>query len=410
MNLRDTLTTAWQAICRQPYTGAQAFFGLAIGTAALVTALAFRHGSIASDAHSTLSGRLEIFSENIYAPTAVSETRQTATLTTADAAALRRLDGVSSAAASVFQFSRLNYAGSSVPVSVYGVDADYFATHGWALAGAFSAQDFSDANNTVILGSGLSDKVFGDADPTGKTVQLGDAKFHISGVVSANDTSTFFGDYATAVFIPLPTARRLFAGTGESVGEAIGQITVRIAPSMDAASIQQQIRAMLRQRHALSSTRPDDFQLRDFSALDGTSAHSSAWSARMLVDIAMIALLLGGAALSRIMLLSVDDRAREIGLRIATGAGPQAIQSRFLAESMLIAVAAGMFGMLLATVSAFWLEQTTDHRLQLSAVAMLTTIIIACAIGALCGLLPANKAARLNPAVALRDRKLFGLH
>ena len=103
----------------------------------------------------------------------------------------------------------------------------------------------------------------------------------------------------------------------------------------------------------------------------------------MLVDIAMIALLLGGAALSRIMLLAVDDRAREIGLRIATGAGPRAIQSRFLAESMLIAVAGGMFGMVLAAVSTFWLEQTTDYYLHLSAVTMLTTVIIACAIGAL---------------------------
>ena len=404
MNLRDTLATAWQAICRQPYVGAQAFFGLAIGIAALMVTLALRPGGIGDDgAHLTMPSRLEIFSENIYAPAEISAARQISTLTTADVAAIRRLDGTSSAAASVLLFSRLNYTGSSLPVSVYGVDADYFAVHGWTLAGAFSARDFRDANTAVMLGSGLSARVFGEADPAGKTIQLGDANFHISGVVSADDASTFFGDYATAVFIPLPIARRLFAGTSESAGDAIGQISVRIAPGTDAASLQQQIRTVLRQQHALASTRPDDFQLRDFSALDGTSLHSGVWSPRMLVDIAMIALLLGGAALSRIMLLSVDDRAREIGLRIATGARPRAIQSRFLAESVLIAVTAGIFGMLLAAVSTFWLEQTTDHRLHLSVVTMLSTVIVACAIGALCGLLPANKAARLNPAVALRD-------
>lgn len=404
MNLRDTLATAWQAICRQPYTGAQAFFGLAIGIAALVAALALTQGITGHDAHSTASRRLEIFSENIHAPAAISATRQTATLTTVDVAAIRRLDGIRSAAASVLQFSRLNYAGLLLPVSVYAVDADYFAAHGWALAGAFSAQDFSEANNVAMLGSRLSASVFGDADPGGKRIQLDDANFHIKGAVSANEASTFFGDYADAVFIPLPTARRLFAGSSQLAGDAIGQISVRIAPGADAVSIQQQIRAVLRAQHALESTRPDDFQQRDFSALDGTSQHAAVGSPRMLVDIAMIALLLGGAALSRIMLLAVDDRAREIRLRIATGAGPRAIQSRFLAESMLIAVAGGMFGMVLAAVSTFWLEQTTDYYLHLSAVTMLTTVIIACTIGALCGLLPANKAARLNPAVALRDK------
>jgi len=201
MNLRDTLATAWQAICRQPYVGAQAFFGLAIGIAALMVTLALRPGGIGDDgAHLTMPSRLEIFSENIYAPAEISAARQISTLTTADVAAIRRLDGTSSAAASVLQFSRLNYAGSSLPVSVYGVDADYFAVHGWTLAGAFSARDFRDANTAVMLGSGLSARVFGEVDPAGKTIQLGDANFHISGVVSADDASKFFGDYATAVF------------------------------------------------------------------------------------------------------------------------------------------------------------------------------------------------------------------
>ncbi|QBB71700.1 FtsX-like permease family protein [Pseudolysobacter antarcticus] len=410
MSLRDTLATAWQAICRQPYIGAQAFFGLAIGTAALLGALALGQVGIAgNDAHSAVPSRLEIFSENSYAPAAISDGRQTVALTTADVAAIRRLDGVSSAAASLLRFSRVNYADSSLPISVYAVDADYFAAHGWALTGAFSAQDFSDANNAdansaVILGSSLSAEIFAEADPTGKIIQLGGSNFHISGVVSAKDASTFFGDYATAVFMPLPTAQGLFAGSNELSGDAIGQISVRIVPGADVASLQQQIRSLLRRQHGLASNQQDDFQLRDFSALDGTNQHSAVWSPRMLVDIAMIALLLGAAALSRIMLLSVDDRAREIGLRIATGADPRAIQSRFLAESVMIAVAAGIFGMLLAAVSAFWLEQTTDHRLHLSAVTMLTTVILACAIGALCGLLPANKASRLNPAVVLRDR------
>ncbi len=409
MNLHDTFATAWQAICRQPYVGVQAFFGLAIGTAALLGVLAIGQVSIVvNNAHSLVTSRLEIFSANIYAPAAISDAAQPATLTTEDVAAIRKLDGVSSAAASLVQFSRLNYAGSSLPVSVYAVDADYFAAHGWALAGVFSAQVFSDANRAdanraAMLGSSLSARVFAEADPAGKTIQLGDANFHVSGVVSGNDASTFFGDYATAIFIPLPTARSVFARSNELAGDVIGQISVRIVPGVDAASLQQQIRSVLRQQHTLARNEQDDFQLRDFSALDGTNQHSPVWSTRMLLDIAMIALLLGGAALSRIMLLSVDDRAREIGLRIATGAGPRAIQSRFLAESMLIAVAAGIFGMLLAGMLAFWLEQTTDHRLHLSAVTMLTMIILACAIGALCGLLPANKAARLNPAVALRD-------
>jgi putative ABC transport system permease protein len=420
MNLRDIFATAWQAICRQPYIGVQVFFGLAIGIVALLAAIAFRPDSIAgNELHSAVSNRLEIFSTDFYPPVTISGSTQTSTLTSADVAAIRRLDGVSSAAASLLLFSRLNYAGSSLPVSIYAVDADYFATRGSTLLGTFSAASFSgasnvdannadvnevDANQTVMLGSSLSTKVFGDADPAGKLIQLGDAKFHISGVVSAKDASTFFGDYAIAAFIPLPTVRRLFSASNQLRGNAIGQISVRIAPGVDAASLQQQIRSVLRQQHVLASTRQDDFQLREFSALDGMSQRSAVWSTRMLLDIAMIALLLGGAALSRIMLLSVDDRAREIGLRIATGADPRAIQSRFLAESVLIAVAAGIFGMLLAAVSAFWLEQTTDHRLHLSAVTMLTTVILACAIGALCGLLPANKAARLNPAVALRDR------
>jgi putative ABC transport system permease protein len=264
------------------------------------------------------------------------------------------------------------------------------------------SQDVDGAAKVAVLGDTVWHSLFGDSDPIGETIRIKKVPFTVIGVLEPKGQSAFGQDQDDLILIPLSTAKKKVLGSNRSNPRSVGTISVRVRSAELMAEGEEQIRAILRQRHRLQPGQDDDFQVRVLAEMFAAQEESARVMTMLLAAIASVSLLVGGIGIMNIMLVSVTERTREIGLRMAVGARGRDILAQFLVEAVTLSAVGGIMGVgigvLVSAVIANLAEWSTDISIQAVGLAF----AFAGAVGVFFGFYPAQKAARLDPIEALR--------
>src|SRR5690606_38594116 len=256
----------------------------------------------------------------------------------------------------------------------------------------------------VILGETVRRELFGDLDPVGQSIRLGRVPFTVVGVLESKGQGGWGQDQDDVVLVPLETARRRLMGAMGLPPGAVQQIAVGVTRAEDLGYVQEQIEALLRQRHDIQPGAEDDFRVRNIAEIVATRTQTTRLMSLLLAAVATISLVVGGIGIMNIMLVSVTERIREIGLRMAVGAGPSDIRRQFLAEAMLISLVGGAVGIAIGVVGALLVGRfgSLPVVVDLQVVGLAAGFSIA--TGLFFGYYPARKASLLDPIEALRQQ------
>jgi putative ABC transport system permease protein len=300
------------------------------------------------------------------------------------------------------QTAQLAYGASNWNAQVYGVTPEFMRVRDWAIeAGQGVAEtDVRSASRVVVLGQVVKRELFGTEDPLGQTVRIKNLPFTVVGVAAGKGQSLSGRDQDDVAFVPLTTAQsKLF---GIPFPGTVGFMMVRAKSNELMDDAEADIRQTLRQRHRLGERESDDFTVRNLSSTAETAASTARILTIMLGTVASISLVVGGIGIMNIMLVSVTERTREIGIRMAVGARRCDILLQFLLEAMLICTLGGLAGVLLGIGGAWLVSDLAGMTVVVSGTAILLAFAFSAATGIFFGYYPAHKAARLQPVEALR--------
>src|SRR5204863_5552408 len=244
--------------------------------------------------------------------------------------------------------------------------------------------------------------LFGDADPIGQIIRIKKVPFTVAGLLSRKGQSAWGQDQDDVIFVPLSTAKKKVLGVSQANARSVGSISIKIRPDENMTDAETQIRELLRQRHRLQPAQDDDFWLRNLSEVLQTQEESSKVMTYLLAAIASVSLLVGGIGIMNIMLVSVTERTREIGLRMAIGARSRDILGQFLVEAVTVSLIGGLVGIGFGVAGAYGIAYFAEWDILTQPEALLIAFGFAGAVGIFFGFYPARKASRLNPIEALR--------
>lgn len=379
--------------------------GMIIGVAAVVLMLAVGQG-----AQTTVNQAIASMGSNllIVVPGATSSgalrsgSGSVQTLTIGDAQAIANLPSIKTAVPLVTGTAQLNYGANNWSTVVTGITPDYFEVRDWPIE---SGTVFSDANlraaaRVAILGLTTAKNLFGEEDPTGKTLRIKNSPFLVGGVLAAKGQSLDGRDQDDSVFIPITTGQRQIFGTQFPGSVQFIMAQARSAEMMEEAEVE--INLLLHQRHRIAEGMENDFTVRNLAALAAVATGAAKVMSLMLGAIASISLLVGGIGIMNIMLVSVTERTREIGIRMAIGANRRAILTQFLLEALVICILGGLAGIALGIGGAWAVSRATDMIVVITFGMVALAFAFASGVGIFFGFYPARKAAALKPVEALR--------
>jgi putative ABC transport system permease protein len=327
-------------------------------------------------------------------------TRGIKTLTTGDAqAVMEQVPGVKSASPNVDGHIQAVYGNLNWGTQFRGVSPEYFQIRKWDIErGAAFTQDDVDHNAAVcVLGQTPVANLFGDEDPLGKTININAVPFRVIGVLQGKGFSSTGSDQDDFIVMPITTAQKRITGQ-----QWLDDIYFSAASREGIPETTRQITGVMRERHHLRAGEDDDFNIRTPEELIRTQLAAANIFMWFLGLVASLSLLVGGIGIMNIMLISVTERTREIGLRLAIGATEQDIQLQFISEAVVMSLAGGILGVLAGTLGAFVLENTLQWDIQLSARIMIIAGLFSAGVGIFFGYYPARKAALLDPIEGLR--------
>jgi putative ABC transport system permease protein len=287
--------------------------------------------------------------------------------------------------------------------SITGTSPEYFEIRNWpiALGNAITPADVDGGTKVIVLGQTVVDKLYGpSSNPVGQTVRVGSTPFQVVGVASRKGQSATGQDYDDAAFVPFTTfARKVQGGLGKYLQ---GSIMVAATSSEDTARAQKDVTALLRDRHHLAGGDDDDFSIRNLSEIAGAQQQGTETMTLLLASVAAVSLLVGGIGIMNIMLVSVTERTREIGIRMAVGAEPQHVLLQFLIEALSLSVAGGLLGVGFGVGVAVWLAGRFHWPVLVQPAVILVSVGFSGLVGVVFGIYPARKASQLDPIDALR--------
>ena len=407
MNLLATIAMALRALTRNGTRSFLTTLGIVIGVAAVISMVAIGEGakSRVEATFSSMGSSLLI----VMPGTASSGGSQGGygtlpTLTWEDLKAIRsEVPSVRFAAPALRATASVISDEANWTTSITGTTPDFFAIREWdvALGAPLRESDNEGGTKVVILGQTVVDKVFGPHNnPVGQMVRIKNVPFLIAGVLTKKGQSPMGQDYDDAAFIPETTFRAKIQG---GLGNLIPGVIMVSARSQESTSrAQRQIAALLRDRHRLAQGADDDFSIRNLTEIAQAMEASTKTMTSLLAAIAAVSLLVGGIGIMNIMLVSVTERTREIGLRMAVGAKPVNILSQFLIEATTLSLLGGLLGVVLGVGLALWSASHFHWSAHLSMPVVLIAVGFSALVGIGFGLYPASKASRLDPIDALR--------
>jgi len=283
--------------------------------------------------------------------------------------------------------------------SVTGTEPQYFDIRNWSFAqgGNFSMEDVTRASNVVVLGDTVQQNLFGGGNAVGQTVRIGTLPFQVVGVLVPKGQSGIGQDQDDGVYVPITTLQKKITGQ-----EWLQYIMASATSQPASYAAQSQITALLRDRHRIRNSQPDDFTVRNLADVAQLADASSRIMTLLLASIAGVSLLVGGIGIMNIMLVSVTERTREIGIRIAIGATESDVLRQFLSESVVLSVAGGLVGILCGVGASITITRVLGWNILISPAAMVAAVVFSMAVGIFFGFYPARKAALLDPIEALR--------
>ena len=327
------------------------------------------------------------------------------TITEEDASAIaREVPAVQVAAPSSRGNAQVVYGNLNWSTGIQGVTADYFEARDWPVdvGRPILQEDVDGATKIALLGQTTAQNLFGDADPLGQIIRIKKVPFTVIGLLSRKGQSAWGQDQDDVILIPLSTAKKKVLGVSQANARSVGAISIKIRPDENMTEAETQIRELLRQRHRLQPAQDDDFWLRNLSEVLQTQEESSKVMTYLLAAIASVSLLVGGIGIMNIMLVSVTERTREIGLRMAVGARARDILTQFLVEAVTLSLIGGVIGIALGVGGSNAINALAEWRTVLAPESILLAFGFSAAIGIFFGFYPARKASRLDPIEALR--------
>ncbi|MDB4905416.1 MAG: multidrug transporter substrate-binding protein [Gemmatimonadetes bacterium] len=403
MKNRTLLRMATQSIIKNKMRTLLTMLGIVIGVGAVIVMVAIGNG-----AQSQIESQIQNLGTNMIVITAGSSAAGGASqgaatlnrLTVADVDKVRAeatlLAGVSPV---VVTRTQVVAESGNWRSEINGVAVDYLSIRNWEVASGalFTDDDVQGKRTVAVLGNTVAKNLFPNGDAVGAQVRLGKTPFTVVGVMAPKGQTASGSDQDDVVLVPYTTAQSRLSGFS-----FIGQILASTASSKDLAAAQEEIRAIMRESHGVSNGAADDFTVRDQTAIASAATSTTSVMTSLLAAIASISLIVGGIGIMNIMLVSVTERTREIGIRMAIGARGSDVMTQFLVESVVMCVLGGLVGLLVgvggsAVVSHFagWKTSTP-----MSAVAI--AVGFSAAVGVFFGFYPARKAAALDPIQALR--------
>jgi putative ABC transport system permease protein len=406
--LGPSLKIAYVALLTNRVRTALTMLGVIIGVAAVIATVAVGSGArarIRQQIASLGSNLIIIIPGSLTTSGIRLGSGNALTLTEDDARAIVAQCPAVSLVAPVVRGGRQVIAGSNNwATSIQGVTPDYLIARDLTLdagSSSFTSQDLESATKVAIVGKTVVDNLFPGEDPLGQTIRIRNVPFTVIGILSRKGQSPTGQDQDDVILIPLSTAKKKVLGVSQANASAVGSIMVQAASTDAINSAQEQIRSLLRQRHHLQAAEDDDFTIRNLQEIFAAQESSSRVLAILLAVIASVSLVVGGIGIMNIMLVSVIERTREIGLRQAVGARTGDILLQFLVEAVAISLFGGILGIGLGLVVSMLTSRVAHWSMVLSPASIIVAFVFSGLVGIFFGYYPARKAALLDPIEAL---------
>ena len=402
MSIFMTLRIALKALNRNKMRTVLTMLGMIVGVGAVITMVALGKGAqsaIEDQVKAAGTNMININAGNFSQGGVRQGQGMSNTLTKEDAEALRAVPGVQYVAAGVNSRGQVIAGNQNWSTQVQGTDVDLPLIRSWPTKyGAFfTAQDVATAAKVAVLGSVVSDTLFGpDVDPTGQIIRIRNQPFRVIGVMANKGQSAMGQDQDDTIFAPYTTVQKKLQGI-----QHINNITVSASTS-ETAPVAEAIKQTLRVRHKLVGQDPDDFMVRTLEEMASVRTETTRTMTTFLAAIAGVSLLVGGIGIMNIMLVSVTERTREIGLRMAIGARGKDVLLQFLVEAIVLSLFGGLIGIALGFGLSAAAEKFLAWPTAIPANAIGMAFGFAAATGVFFGFYPARKAASLDPIEALR--------
>lgn len=407
IEFKTILKIALRAIHANKMRSVLTSLGIIIGVAAVIVML-----SIGNGAQISLQNEMRSMGTNLIMVRSGSSTSGGArmghgsqpTLKNGDADAIEeKVAAVHLAAPVINDSGQLVYGNTNWATSIVGTDNRYFEIKEWELAYGrfFSESDLRNANKVAILGQTVAKELFGDIDPLGKTIRVKGIPFTVIGALTARGQSGPGQDQDDMIYLPLSTVQKKVSGT--RFPDMVSMLMLQTYRAEDTYTSQDEISALLRQRHNLGLTKEDDFTIMNLTQFMEMMQSSTQIMTVFLGFIASISLIVGGIGIMNIMLVSVTERTREIGIRMAIGAKRWDIRLQFLTEALILSLLGGLMGVVIGIVCVYALPLiSSTFPAALSAFYVVLPFSFSGIVGLIFGFFPAYKASLLNPINALR--------
>ena len=380
--------------------------GIIIGVAAVIVMLAIGNGaqlSIQKEMRSMGTNLIMIRSGSSTSGGARMGHGSQPTLKNGDADAIQnKIAAIHLAVPVVNDSGQIVYGNTNWATNIVGTDNRYFEIKEWDLAFGreFSETDIKNANKVAILGQTVVKELFGDIDPLGKTIRIKGLPFMVIGALTTRGQSGPGQDQDDMVYLPLSTVQKKVSGT--QFPDMVNMLMLQAYDAESTYTSQEEITALLRQRHNLGLTKDDDFTIMNLTQFMEMMQSSTKIMTILLGSIASISLLVGGIGIMNIMLVSVTERTREIGIRMAIGAKRWDIRLQFLMEALILSLIGGLIGVIFGIAGVYNLPKLTSISAELAAFYVVLPFSFSGIVGLLFGFFPAYKASLLNPINALR--------
>ncbi len=403
MRYSEVLRVAFRALARNKMRTLLTMLGIIIGVGAVICTVAIGEG-----ASQQVQEQIQSLGENLITVNAGSVnlggvhlgSAATKSLVVADATAIQeQISTVSRVSPGVGAGVQVVFGNQNWFTRVNGASPDFLQIRHWPVerGAAFSDQDVQNAADVCIIGHTVALNLFGDANPVGQTIRVSSLPFRVIGELTAKGQSPYGQDQDDTMILPYTTVMKKLAGISW-----LQSINVSATSSADMDAAQAQISGLLRQRHHLRPSEPDDFIIRSPTDIAQARAQTLGVMELLLACIASVSLIVGGIGIMNIMLVSVTERTREIGVRMAVGATENDVRRQFLSEAVVLSMFGGAIGVVFGFFGSNAVSAMLKWPTQIPPSAILISVVFSAAVGVIFGYYPARKAASLDPIEALR--------